>query len=119
MLGSLVPEEMLPDSVREVLESDKWELLMINSEYDVASDLVNEQITNLNTILKKYDSAGMLIGEAPCMKDMIETTGHDFQVVNAISIIAIFVIIALVEKSISLPFIPVSYTHLDVYKRQW
>lgn len=115
VLGSLVPEEMLPDSVREVLESDKWELLMINSEYDVASDLVNEQITNLNTILKKYDSAGMLIGEAPCMKDMIETTGHDFQVVNAISIIAIFVIIALVEKSISLPFILIAVIELAIF----
>ena len=115
LLGSRVPEEALPDSITEILKSDKWELLLINSEYKVASDKVNEQIDELNTILKKYDKTGMLIGEAPCMKDMIVTTNHDFQVVNAISIIAIFVIIALVEKSISLPFILISVIELAIF----
>lgn len=115
VLGSRVPDEVLPDSIREILESDQWELLLINSEYKVASDLVNEQIDSLNTILKKYDETGMLIGEAPCMKDMIETTNHDFQVVNAISIVAIFLIIALVEKSISLPFILISVIELAIF----
>ena len=105
MTGSRVPEEILPESIVEILKSDKWELMLINSEYKVASDEVNKQITQLNAILKKYDEGGMLIGEAPCMKYMIETTAHDFKVVNAISILAIFLIIALVEKSISLPFI--------------
>ncbi len=71
VLGSRVPEEILPESIREVLKSDKWELLLINSEYGVASDAVNAQIDSLNRILKKYDQAGMLIGGAPCMKDMI------------------------------------------------
>ena len=115
LLGSRVPEEALPDSITEILKSDKWELLLINSEYKVASDKVNEQIDKLNTILKKYDKTGMLIGEAPCMKDMIVTTNRDFQVVNAISIIAIFVIIALVEKSISLPFILISVIELAIF----
>ena len=115
VLGSRVPNEVLPDGIREILESDQWELLLINSEYKVASDLVNEQIDSLNTILKKYDETGMLIGEAPCMKDMIETTNHDFQVVNAISIVAIFLIIALVEKSISLPFILISVIALAIF----
>lgn len=115
LLGSRVPEEALPDSITEILKSDKWELLLINSEYKVASDKVNKQIDELNTILKKYDKTGMLIGEAPCMKDMIVTTNHDFQVVNAISIIAIFVIIALVEKSISLPFILISVIELAIF----
>lgn len=115
LLGSRVPEEALPDSITEILKSDKWELLLINSEYKVASDKVNEQIDELNTILKKYDKTGMLIGEAPCMKDMIVTTNRDFQVVNAISIIAIFVIIALVEKSISLPFILISVIELAIF----
>ena len=115
VLGSRVPNEVLPDGIREILESDQWELLLINSEYKVASDLVNEQIDSLNTILKKYDETGMLIGEAPCMKDMIETTNHDFQVVNAISIVAIFLIIALVEKSISLPFILISVIELAIF----
>lgn len=115
VLGSRVPEEILPDSIREVLESDNWKLLLINSEYRVASDDVNAQINSLNTILKKYDETGMLIGEAPCMKDMIETTGHDFQVVNAISIIAIFIIITLVEKSFSLPFILIAVIELAIF----
>ena len=96
VVGSRVPEEVLPDSVRSILKSDRWELMLINSEYKVASDAVNDQIDSLNAILKKYDPSGMLIGEAPCTKDMIETTGHDFQVVNLFSIIAIFVIILLV-----------------------
>lgn len=115
VLGSRVPEEILPDDIKDILENDKWELLLINSEYKVASDAVNEQIDSLNTILKKYDETGMLIGEAPCMKDMIETTNHDFQVVNAVSIIAIFIIIALVEKSISLPFILISVIELAIF----
>lgn len=115
VVGSRVPEEILPESIREILESDKWELLLINSEYRVASDDVNNQIDSLNTILKKYDSGGMLIGEAPCMKDMIETTNHDFQVVNSISIIAIFIIIAIVEKSFSLPFILISVIELAIF----
>ncbi|MCI8331237.1 MAG: MMPL family transporter [Clostridiales bacterium] len=115
VLGSRVPEEIIPESIKEILESEKWELLLINSEYKVASDDVNTQIDSLNTILKKYDETGMLIGEAPCMKDMIETTDHDFQVVNAISIIAIFIIIALVEKSFSLPFILISVIELAIF----
>lgn len=115
VLGSRVPEEIIPESIKEILESEKWELLLINSEYKVASDDVNAQIDSLNTILKKYDETGMLIGEAPCMKDMIETTDHDFQVVNAVSIIAIFIIIALVEKSFSLPFILISVIELAIF----
>ena len=112
VVGSRVPEEILPESITSILKSDQWELMLINSEYKVASDSVNNQINELNTILKKYDESGMLIGEAPCMKDLIETTSHDFNVVNAISIIAIFVIIALVEKSLSLPFILISVIEL-------
>ncbi len=115
VVGSLVPEEILPDSVRDILESDNWKLMLINSEYKVASDKVNEQVSALNTILKRYDSKGMLIGEAPCMKDMIETTGHDFQVVNAISIVAIFLIIAAVEKSLTLPFILIAVIELAIF----
>ncbi len=115
VIGSRVPEEILPDELRSILKSDRWELLLINSEYKVASDAVNQQVTDLNTVLKKYDPTGMLIGEAPCMKDMIETTDRDFQVVNAVSILAIFVIIALVEKSISLPFILIAVIELAIF----
>lgn len=115
VVGPLVPEEMLPESVKEVLKSDDWELLLVNSEYKTATDEVNAQINELNTILKKYDSKGMLIGEAPCIKDLIETTDEDFKVVNAVSIIAIFVIIALVEKSITLPLILVAVIELSIF----
>ncbi len=115
VVGSRVPEEILPESVTEILKSDKWELMLINSQYDVASDAVNAQVDALNTILKRYDPNGMLIGEAPCMKDMIETTDHDFQVVNAVSIIAIFIIIALVEKSLSLPFLLIAVIELAIF----
>ncbi len=115
VVGSLVPEEILPDSVRSVLKSDKWELLLINSEYRVASDAVNAQLDSLNAILKDHDPGGMLIGEAPCMKDMIETTNHDFQVVNLVSIISIFLIIAVVEKSITLPCILVAVIELAIF----
>ena len=115
VIGSRIPEEILPESITSILKNDKWELLLINSEYKVASDAVNDQISDLNTILKKYDESGMLIGEAPCMKDMIETTSHDFQAVNAISILAIFIIIALVEKSLSLPFILISVIEVAIF----
>ena len=115
LIGAEVPDEMIPESVKEILKSDRWELMLINSEYRVASDQVNEQISQLNAILKKYDEGGMLIGEGPCMKDMIETTGHDFEVVNAVSILAIFVIILLVEKSLSLPFLLIAVIELAIF----
>ncbi len=115
ILGDSVPKELLPESVSKLLESDRWELLLMNSEYHVASDAVGEQINTLNRILKKYDPDSMLIGEAPCTKDMVDVTDHDFQVVSLISIIAIFVIIMLVEKSISLPFILVAVIELAIF----
>jgi len=115
IVGSRIPEEMIPDSIAGILKSDRWELMLINSEYKVAGEEVNEQINRLNEILKRYDEGGMLIGEAPCMKDMIETTDHDFKVVNIISILAIFFIIALVEKSVSLPFILIAVIELAIF----
>lgn len=115
VIGPRVPEEVLPERLTKVLKSDNLELLLVNSSYKVASDKVNAQINELNTILKKYDQNSMLIGEAPCMKDMIETTNHDFQVVNAVSIVAIFVIILLVERSISLPFILIAVIELAIF----
>ena len=115
VVGSRVPEEVIPDSIKSVLESDKWELMLINSEYKVATDDVSSQLDELNAILKKYDEGGMLIGEAPCTKDLITTTNIDFGVVNTISIIAIFVIILLVEKSISLPVLLVALIEFSIF----
>ena len=115
VIGSAVPEEILPDSIKSILESDKHELILINSAYASASDEVGVQLNELNSILKRYDESGMLIGEASCMNDMITTTSHDFQVVNIISIAAIFIIILLVEKSVSLPFILIAVIELGIF----
>ncbi|MBQ9341163.1 MAG: MMPL family transporter, partial [Lachnospiraceae bacterium] len=97
------------------LKSDRYKLYLINSSNVVASDAVNAELDKINAILKKYDKTGMLIGEAPCTKDMIETTDYDFKVVNIVSIAAIFVIIALVEKSFSLPFILIAVIELAIF----
>ncbi len=113
--GARVPVEFLPENVTSKLDSGKWELLLVNSQYKVASEEVNQQVDRLHAVLKRYDPDGMLIGEAPCMKDMIETTGRDFQVVNTVSIIAIFLIIALVEKSFTLPFILIAVIEAAIF----
>ena len=115
VVGSLVPEEILPESVTGILKSDRWELMLINSEYQTASDEVSTQIEQLNSIIRKYDNEGLLIGEAACTNDLIDITLVDFQVVNMISIIAIFLIIAVVEKSISLPIILVAVIELAIF----
>lgn len=115
LVGERVPIEVLPESVTEILRSDKWELILVGSEYRTASDEVNSQIDKLNDVIKKYDAGGMLIGEAPAMHDMIKTTDTDFKVVDAISIIAIFIIIALVEKSFSLPFILIAVIEVAIF----
>ena len=115
VVGSRIPEALLPESLAGKLKSDNWRLLLINSEYKVASDAVNSQLEQLNDILKRYDQGGMLIGEAPCMKDMIQTTGHDFKMVNAVSIVAIFLIIALVEKSLTLPLILIAVIEAAIF----
>jgi predicted RND superfamily exporter protein len=115
LIGPDVPEEILPNSIRNILESDEYKLLLINSEYKVASDSVNNQIDEVNTILKGYDKNAMLIGEAPVTKDMISITGHDFDVVTAISIAAVFIIIAFTLKSISLPVILVAVIEFAIF----
>ena len=114
VVGSLVPEEVLPESLVEVLKTDKYELLLVNSEYKVASDEANVQINGINSIIKSYDKNSMLIGEAPCTKDLIDVTDYDFKVVNVLSIAAIFIIIAIVFKSISLPVLLVAVIEFAV-----
>lgn len=113
--GAGIPHEILPQKLIDTLISDNWELLLMNSAYKTASDAVNVQIDQLNTILKKYDPNGMLIGEAPCMKDMITVTDHDFQIVNVVSILLVFLIIMVVERSISLPFILIAVIELAIF----
>ncbi|MBQ3940045.1 MAG: MMPL family transporter [Oscillospiraceae bacterium] len=114
LVGPLIPEEVLPDSVRSILKSDDWQLMLIGSEYEVASDAVNTQITELNRIIQKYDPSAMLIGEAPATKDLIQITDRDFKVVSILSIAVIFLIIALTFKSVTLPFILVAVIELAI-----
>lgn len=114
LVGTAIPEEVIPDSVKEVLKSDNWQIMLVGSEYEVASDAVNEQITELNNIVEKYDNEGMVIGEAPATKDLIEITNKDFSVVSVLSIAAIFIIIALTFKSITLPVILVAVIELAI-----
>ncbi len=105
IIGPSFPMSMVPQDIKEILESDQYELMLIMNEYAVASDEVNDQITELNQVLKSYDPNGMLVGEAPCTKDLIDITAHDFAVVSAVSILAVFAIILFVFQSISLPII--------------
>lgn len=110
-----IPQNFIPQEILDTLESDEYELVLITSEYAVASDEVNEQCDTLNQILKKYDSKGMLIGEAPCTKDLIEITDKDFNTVSAVSIGIIFAIIFFVFKSVSLPVILVGVIEFAIY----
>lgn len=115
IVGSTIPKDMLPDQIREVFESGKYKMLLIMSEYKVASDEVNEQCDTLKQMVKDCDENGMLIGEAPCTKDLIEITDEDFKMVSAVSIGVIFVIIAFVFKSITLPIILVAVIEFAIF----
>ena len=108
LIGPSIPRELVPDSVTKILKSDKWQLMLVGSEYKVASDEENAQIDELSKILKSYDKDGMLIGEAAATKDLIDITDHDFKVVNVVSIAAIFIIILIALRSVSLPIILVA-----------
>lgn len=108
LIGPSIPREIVPDSVTKILKSDKWQFMLVGSEYKVASDEENAQIDELSKILKSYDKDGMLIGEAAATKDLIDITDHDFKVVNVVSIAAIFIIILIALRSVSLPIILVA-----------
>lgn len=115
ILGPSLPESLIPDEFKEALQNDTYEIYLVSSEYKVASDEVNNQCSELNTIIKSYDENSMLVGEAPCTKDLITTTDTDFKVVNIISIGAILLIIALVFRSISLPVILVAVIEFAIF----
>lgn len=110
-----IPDALIPDELSSSLMNDNWQILLIGSEYATASDEVNAQCTELANIAKGYDSNSMLIGEAPCTKDLIEITNTDFNTVSAVSIIIIFVIILFVFRSISLPVILVSVIEVAIF----
>ncbi|MBR6984716.1 MAG: MMPL family transporter [Ruminococcus sp.] len=114
LVGSAIPDEVIPEDIKSILKGDEWQLILIGSEYEVASDAVNDQVTALNRVIEKYDPKAMLIGEAPATKDLIEITDRDFKVVSILSIAAIFLIIALTFRSVSLPVILVSVIELAI-----
>lgn len=115
LLGPAVPEEMLPDKGLEAVKGDKYQLLVIGSDYKVATDEENRQVDQLTKVIKKYDKNGMLIGEAACTRDLISITDRDFRIVSLVSILAIFLIIAFVLRSVSLPFILVAVIELAIF----
>ena len=114
LVGPAIPDEVIPDEVKSKLKSESKQLMLIGSEYEVASDDVNAQVEKLNKIVEKYDPEGMLIGEAPATKDLIDITNRDFKVVSVLSIAAIFIIIAFTFKSVSLPIILVAVIELAI-----
>ncbi len=112
--GPLIPEEFVPEKLKDALISDNYQLLLIGSEYEVASEAVNNQVAKLTEIAKAYDSESMLIGEAPCTKDLIEITDYDFNTVSTVSIGVIFLIIAIVFRSVSLPALLVAVIEFGI-----
>ena len=115
LIGPAIPQDMIPNSVTDMLKNDKYQLLLVNSEYKVASDELNAQIKDMNKILHKYDKGGMLIGEGPLTADLIDITDTDFKTVSMVSIGIIFVIILILFKSISLPVILVGVIEFAIF----
>ena len=114
LVGEAIPEEVIPDRLTSALKSGDYQLMMIGSEYEVATDEVNAQVDALGEIVKRYDPDGLLIGEAPATRDLIQITAHDFKVVSILSIAVIFLIILFTFRSISLPVILVSVIELAI-----
>ena len=112
---SSLPEEMLSDDIKSVFENDKYQLILINSNYEMATDELNEQITKVNDIIKEYDKDAILAGEGPLMKDLVEIANHDFNSVNTVSIAIIFIIMIFVLKSISLPVILITIIEFAIF----
>lgn len=115
LLGPNIPKEVIPDRLTKVLKSKNWQMVLVGSQYKTASDQVNNQINNLQDIVSKYDKKAMVIGEAPCTKDLITVTDRDFKVVSAVSMIAIFLIIFFVLRSFSLPLILVAVIEFAIF----
>lgn len=115
IIGPTIPQEMMPDDIKEILNNGTYQMIYVMSEYKTGTDEVNEQCDALREIIKRYDDSSMLIGEAPCTQDLIKITDQDFKTVNAASILLIFLIIAIVLRSISLPVILVSVIEFAIF----
>lgn len=115
LIGPNFPREMLPEEIIDKLESDEWKMMLVMSEYKVASDEVNEQCDQLETVIKKYDTRSMLVGEAPCTRDLIHITAKDFKNVSLVSIGAILLIVLLVFRVAAMPVILVGVIELAIF----
>ena len=113
--GAGLPREMIPEHIVSLLDDGEYQLLFVMSEYKVASDEVNHQCDKINKIIDKYDTKGMLIGEAPCTEDLIKVTDHDFNIVSSVSIVLVGLIIIFVFKSVSLPILLVSVIEFAIF----
>lgn len=115
ILGPTIPDDMVPDEAKEIFKNGDYQMMLISSKYETASDEVNNQITEIKKIVKNYSKDAMLIGEAPCTKDLITITDTDFKRVSAVSIVLIFLIILVVFKSVSLPIILVAVIEFAIF----
>ncbi len=106
---------MLPEDVKSIFENDQYQMLIINSKYEMATNELNEQITKVNEVIKQYDKEAILAGEGPLMKDLVEISNHDFNSVNIVSIAIIFIIMILVLKSIKLPIILITVIEFAIF----
>ena len=115
ILGDQIPEEALPESVTNLSKSDNHELTLVVSEYKNATDEIATQIEDLNKVIKEYDGTAILIGEASLTQDMIDVTSTDFQTVNIVSIVAVFIIILIVTRSLTLPFLLIAVIESAIF----
>ena len=115
VVGATIPESVVPDDIKELMESDNWKMILVMSEYEVATDEVNEQCEEISSIIKSYDEDAMLVGEAPCTKDLIEITDSDFKTVSFVSIGLVFLIILVLFRSISVPIILVAIIEFAIF----
>lgn len=115
-IGDLgIPKEVLPSSISDIFQNDKYQMIIINSQYEMATDELNAQVDTLNGIIKKYDSNAILAGEGPLMKDLVEISNHDFNSVNTVSIAIIFIIMIVVLKSATLPIILITVIEFAIF----
>lgn len=114
-IGTKLPKEIIPEDILEIFQSEKYQMILINSKYEIATDELNNQITKVNDIVKQYDESAILAGEGPLMKDLVEISDHDFNSVNTASIGIIFILMILVLKSISLPVILITVIEFAIF----
>ncbi len=114
-IGTTLPKEVLSEDLKEIFMSDNYQMILVSSKYEIASNQLNKQINEINKIVKKYDENGMFVGEGPLMKDLVEISDHDFNSVNTVSIAIIFIIMIFVLSSLSLPVILICVIEFAIF----